>query len=489
MQFPYGRLAPDAGEMAAGFCMVADGVLPKLTGYGPAPDLSVAASAEALPAACVGAVSLVLNSGVWKVFAATAVELYEMAADYTWTALTATLTVTAGDDVSFVHFGSYLLMTNTTDGLESYNVETPAGFNAIAAAGNPRFIFIWGTQLVGLDCLDKDGERNNRLIRVSDFNVFTEWKAGGADYQPVEDGGRLLWGCDLEDGGALVLQDRAARLLQFGNAGGGAMFSQRKIGDGIGSVGARSCINYSGMAAWLATDGFCLYTRAGGLKRMGAGRVDEWFFTQVDQGHLDKVQGNYDPFKKIFWWRYKHVDAVSETVFDHMIGYSWQFDCWVTNSVSTTYLANIATPGVTLEDMDALYGVLDDISIPLDSRAFQGGQPVFGAFDADRKFGTMTGANQAARLTTATANSPVTGLIGAATGLDTCSTGTLELGVKVDPDDDLTWKAPETRKSAGRFMVRGRGLNVAFRRNFPAGAEWDDAQGVDHVKAAVGGPK
>lgn len=485
---PFGRFEPDRGEMAAG-CMTADGVLPLLEGYGPAPALSVADSAEALAAQCVGMIALTLSDGTWQVFAATASELYEMQSDYTWDALTATLNVTAGDDVAFVHFGNFLLMTNTTDGLEYYNVETPAGFTAVDAAGDPRFIFPFANMVFGLDCLDSAGDRNNRLIRNSDFNSFTDWSNGAADYQPVEDGGALLWGCDLQDGGGLILQERAVRFIQFGGAGGGALYSLRKLADGLGSVGARSCVNYSGMAFWLATDGFCMFSRDGGIKRIGAGRVDDWFFTEVDQGHLDKVQGQIDLFRKIVWWRYKHVDVVSETVFEDMIGYSWQFDCWVTNSVTSTYLFNIATPGIPLDDMDVLFGLLDDIDIPLDSRAFQGGQPVFGALNGDRKPGTFGGSAQAGTLTTATVNNPVTGIVGWATPIDDASTGTLELGVKDAPADSITWKTGVSKVSAGRVPLRGRGLNVAFRRNITAGAEWTYARGIDHIKASQGGPK
>lgn len=486
---PYGPFEPDKGELSPGICMTADGVLPQPEGYGPAPNLSVAETAEALPAACIGMKSLVLNDGTWQVFAFTSSEVYELQSDYTWTALSASLNVTAGDHVPAVHFGKYLVFTNTTDGLVYYNVEAPAGFTEATGAGKPRFVFIWGNQLVGLNCIDSASDRDARLIRVSDFNSITAWGSGAADYQPLEDGGGLLWGCDLQDGGALILQERAVRFLQFGTTQGGALFSQGKIADGLGSVGARSCANYSGMAFWLATDGFVSYSRAGGIRRIGAGKVDEWFFNNADQGALETVQAEVDPFKKIVWWRFKHVDVVSETVFEDMIGYSWQFDCWVTSSANTTWLSNIATPGLTMEDLDNLYDYLDDIDIPLDSRAFQGGQPVFGALNGALKFGSFTGSSQAAVLRTGTTNNPVTGLVGWATGLDDCASGTLELGVKDGPEDSITWKTGASKVNAGRFPLRGRGMNIAFRRNFPAAAEWTYARGIDHIGASGGGVK
>jgi hypothetical protein len=208
----------------------------------------------------------------------------------------------------------------------------------------------------------------------------------------------------------------------------------------------------------------------------------------VDQGALSLVQGQVDPFTKMIWWRFKAQGASSDVIFDRMLGYSWQWDRWVTNSVQTTYLANLATPGITLDSMDS-YGVLDDIDIPLDSRAFQGGQPLFGALNSDAKFGTFSGANQAAILTTSTTNSPVTTLIASATPIDDASAGTLELGVKAEPADSLTWKTGVAKEASGRCPIRGRGKNIAFRRQVSASATWTYARGVDHVQSAGGGPR
>jgi len=251
MEFPFGPFEPDAGELEPGICMVADGVMPQRIGYGPAASLNVSDAAEALPDDPRGVISVVLNDGTWKVYAFTQSEVYELQSDFTWNALGASLNVTAGDDVSAIHFGDYLLFTNTTDGLIAYNLETPAEFTSISAAGNPRFIFTCANMVFGLDCLDSSGNRDNRLIRNSDFNDFNNWSTRAADYQPLEDGGPLLSGFDLKDGAALILQERATRLLQFGNAGGGALYSLRRIAEKLGSVGAKSSVGYDGAVYWL----------------------------------------------------------------------------------------------------------------------------------------------------------------------------------------------------------------------------------------------
>ena len=114
---------------------------------------------------------------------------------------------------------------------------------------------------------------------------------------------------------------------------------------------------------------------------------------------------------------------------------------------------------------------------------------MFAALDENLKYATFSGPNYAAVLESGFSNSPVTGLISWATPIDDASTGTLQLGVKNDLSDTATWKTGAAKVSAGRVPLRGRGMNIAFRRNIDAGSTWSYANGVDHIVAATGGRK
>ena len=46
-----------------------------------------------------------------------------------------------------------------------------------------------------------------------------------------------------------------------------------------------------------------------------------------------------------------------------------------------------------------------------------------------------------------------------------------------------------TKGTSGRVSLRARGLNVAFRRNIPAGGTGTYINGVDYIQSASGGPK
>lgn len=483
MQFPYGPFAPDAQANSPGTCVVVQGVLPIVGGYGPAPALVSPAVGDALPDSPRGAITCIRRDGTTDVFFLTASALYRLAADYTFTEIEDGYSCTAGDDWSCEQFGDYLLYTNTTDGLWAYDIETGGTPTYISAAGDPREIFVVANMVFGLDCRDGSGNRDNRLIRNSDFNDHTDWSTGAADYQPLESGAELVCGVNLKNGAGVVFQREAMRLIQFGNAGGGALYSLQQIADGRGSVGQKSVVAFDGVVYFLATNGFWRFS-LGGLEPIGDGFVDEWFLKQVTSTELRDVQAAIDPARKVVLWL---------TGDGLVLGYSWATSVtnrWFTWRTSAVFLSRLATSGYTLDAASAIWGELDNApQIPLDDRFWQGGEQFLAALDADFTFATFSGASQEAVIQTATGNSPIATLVSWATPIDDAPGGTLELAMSDALSDPLSWKGPAGKVAAGKVPTRGRGLNLSFRRIIPAGENWSYAKGVDHIKAAAGGPK
>lgn len=490
MQFPFGPLAPDAKENAPGVCMVANGVLPLVEGYGPAQQLVTPSASTALPDGPRGAITVIKRTGAVQVYFLTEETLQSLGTDFTWSEIEGGLSCTSGDDWSLEQFGDKLLYTNTTEGLRAYDVEAGGAAVAIPAAGDPRELFVCANMVFGLDCKDDRGERNNRLIRNSDFNDHTDWTGGAADQQPLEKGGELVCGVNLKNAAAVVFQRDAMRLLQFGNAGGGAMYSLQEIANGRGSVGKNSVIAFDGVVYFLSTNGFFRFSLSTGLQAIGSGKVDAWFLSRVALLDLPKVQASIDPARKVVLWRYPMGSDASSNVTENVLGYSWEFDRWFTQSVRMAYLSRVATPGYTVGTAGAIFGPLSGApAIAIGDRFWQGGGEVLAALDGDLKYAAFSGGSQAAQIRTATSNSPVTTLIGWATPIDDAAGGTLSMGVSDSLDAALAWKAGAAKVSGGRTPQRGRGLNLAFERNIPAGEAWTFAKGIDHIKASGGGPK
>jgi hypothetical protein len=486
MDYPFGLLAPDQGELTPGALMVADGVQPLAEGYGPFPSLEVSATATALSAAPRGLFSYQTADGSWGVVGFTETTVEAKQADDTWLAIDSGLACTSGDDWCAVRFGTKLLYTNTTQGMRAYDVESGGAASAVSAAQSPRWMFECGNILFLLDCLDSAGNRNNKLIRSSALSDHTNYTTRGADYQSLESGGALIWGGRLTDTTALVLQQSAVKLIQVGGVGG-PLWGIVSISEGFGSVGAKSCVAFDGAVFWLATDGFRMFS-GGVIERIGAGLVDQWFLDRVDQTNLSLVQGSIDPFRKNVLWRWKRSSGSSDVIFEDVIGYNWAFKRWFTLTVQTTYLGYTSSPAITWDSLDASV-TWDTYTYTWDSRFLQGGQPLFGALNADYKFGYFAGTALAATLEGAVASNGVTGLVNWALPADDSDDGTLQLGVKDRLNDATTWKTGAAKVASGRTPQRGRGKVVAFRRNIDAGSTWTYAKGVDYVQANRGGPR
>lgn len=492
MQY-WGKWRPDVSGPNTPFANIADGVIPRqvglgnygapIVGYGPFQSLAVPITATALAGGAPrGSISLVLQGGAFEVFYATATTIEQLQANYTFNTIESGRTVTSGDDVSFLHFGAYLLNTDTLDGFKAYNVEAPAGNNVVAGAPTARYIFSCNNVVFALDC-----NGNNLAWKSSATGDHTNWTSGGANGGTFQDGQQLICGVDMKNGNALIFQKAAMRLVQFGNAATPALFSIVKAADGRGSVGARSVVSFDGMAFFLDTTGFYKFDLSNGNTPIGAEKFNEWFFSQISTSNLAGVQGAVDPERKIVCWAFSSLTNVTANTFDRIIGYDWVLDEGFTATLTISSLQRLATPGYVLDAMDG-FGPLDSITTPLDDRFWQGGAPVLAGTDASFKVGTFTGANLAATLQTSQAAGQKNMMMTEITPISDNPSSTIQVGVQYKLSDMVIWKAPVGRNRAGRVPIRASGLNLTFQENHAAGDTWTYSQGVDYPVGSQGGP-
>jgi hypothetical protein len=509
---PFGPLAPDMGDVAPGYMLVADGVQPTIDGYAPFPKLVYSATATALPSDPRGLYPYQTADGTWNIVAGTSTAIYLKASDDTWTAIQGGLTLTPGDDWCFTRFGTKLLMSNSTAGLYVYDVEA-GGVVQITAAKAPRWMFVMGGLVFGLDTLDNSANRQNRLIRNSARSDHTNWSSKGADTQPLEDGGALIWGGAVSDNAALILQSGSVKLITLGGPGS-ALWSIQTISTQWGAVGAKSVVSFGGMVFWWATDGLCMFSLSTGIKRIGAGKIDQWFLNRVDQSDLSLIQGSYDPFRKNVLWRYKLAAGASTVSFGDVIGYNWQFDKFFTLTFTgvpnplLNYLGYSAQTALTWDAVNASVtwdGLASPTLLEWDNRLLQGGQPIFGALDSANLFAYFSGDPMDATLTTTLLPSGTSELISRVTPIDDCDDGSngdgladsiLEIGVRDSLGDATTWKPTQPdvgvtgwqKAASGRVAVRARGKYLTFRRKLRFD-NWTFAKGLDYLKASQGGPR
>jgi hypothetical protein len=459
----FGPWRPDVGGPNSGFAEVATGCVPQTGGYGPFPQLVTASGAEALSGAPRGGVSAQLFGGSWAVFFATATTIERMDSAYQFSDVETGRTITADDDVAFLPFGAFLLNTDTTSGLKAYNMETPAGNNAVSGAPAARALFSCNNVVFLLDCAG-----NNRRMQSSAVGNHTLWTGEGTDGKTFEDGGALICGRDLKNGTALIAQERALRLLQFGQGAG--LYSIAKLADGRGCVADRTMVAFDGAAFWWDIDGPWQFTTGGGLIPIGAEKINRWAEVNIGSANYKNLQGAVDPSRNLVVWR---VDAT------YGLAYNWLLKDFSIIPMQTSALARIATPGITI---DSVTDPIDDVAIAWDSRVWAGGSPVLGALDVNRKFATFSGGNMAATLRTCRLNGPGLRHYSWATPIDDAADSTLRVGVADSPAASITWKEAKSKVRRGRVPLRAEGMNAQFELSIPLGSNWTFANGLDHIE-------
>ena len=473
MRMAYGPFRPDAAGPNSGFAAVADSVLPQAApgglGYGPMPSLVTASGAEALSGAPRGMITGVKADSSYAVIASTATTIEIMDSAYQWSDIETGRTVTTGDDVSFAQFGKYILNTDTTSGLKAYDIDAGGANTAVSAIASARcvftcnnVVFIGGTAT------------NNRRMQSSAIGDHTNWSTDGAEGKTFEDGGAIVGGRDLKSGAAVLFQDTAIRLIQFGGGGPG-LYTVAKVADGRGAVSDRSIVAFDGMCFYLATDGFYKFTIGGGNEPIGAEKVNRWLADQISAADYENVSGALDPFEKVVWWR------ISSTL---LLGYDWQLNEFFTATVTTSALSRLATAAVTI---DSLSGTIDALDVTIDSRLLAGGSLLFGALDGAYKFATFSGTSAAATLQTCSMAGPNVAMINRCTPDSDAPNSTIALGVADNRHTSLTWKAAAGKTTSGRVGLRGTGKVFALKEAIPAGELWTYATGIEDIEMSAGG--
>lgn len=487
---PVGSLATDIAETNPAVARQAVNVLIMRDAAGlahaPHPSLSIAASATALPAAPIGGVTVVNNSGLYFAFVGTTTNLYRMSASYeldSGQSVGSGYNVPAGDYWSFARFGSYLHASNTADGLLQFDVNLDSSFSTTSDAPSARFIFTWANALFALDC-----DNENRVMRNSAIGNSLIWEGKGAGYRIFPTGEELMCGGGLTEDYAIVLQRNSVSLLV--RRADGRLFDVKNLANDRGVVNPRAFCTVDGRAFWCDTDGFWEYTVGGGLQNIGLEKINKTFIERLASSGFDSVEMVADKANNRVIARYQRNDVASTTVFEDAYAYHYLIGEWSELAFSTSALFSMASPGYTLDDItEALFGDLDSLTVSLDSRFWSGGEPRLGALDENYKFGFLDGSSLASISETSSTQLPVSTLVNSVTPLTDAENAQVALGVRDRASDGITWKTAVGIEASGRCPVRGRGKLIAFRQTVAAGEDWSYLRGFDHMQTAKGGPR
>ena len=311
---------------------------------------------------------------------------------------------------------------------------------------------------------------------------------------------------------AVVFQERGIHRLTY--VGPPTVWRADDISQARGCIAPRSVATLGYLSYYLARDGFRV-SNGSTSEAIGNKRINKWFFDTADQTKLGTLHAGVDWQNECIFWSFA---SESEGYNDKAIIWSWAEDRWSYADLLVSWLVSTEGDGVSLEELDAIYGNLDNIPVSLDSVLFQSRGDVLGCFSipeeeylvdidgnpiTDVNGSTITTEDTAVRYATLD-GAPVeatweTGKAQVMPGRRTAVEGVYPLINATTRDevatllleDNLGANSVGSEKAVGWggfCPVRGEGHKVALRLVKPAGTEWSEAHGVQ-VNYAVAGAR
>ena len=476
----FANFEPDRTKYALDASTSLVNAIPVADGWGPLPDL--VPLTQALAAPCVGAWSVRKTDGTYRIFAATATNIYELdGTDYSWddiSGVSAPYACPSGDRWSATQFGRLFIACNL-GGAPQY-IDIDSGTTFADLTGSPptaRYCATVGEYLA----LGYLASYPNRFM-ISGIGDAGFWTLGqrGCDLQDFADGEEIM---NIQGGerGAIISHRTAFTEVAL-TSGGDYSFTTRVTNPSRGVFAPLSVVPIGpGNFVYLARDGFFRGVEG---QPIGAERVDMWFQQLADSQYLPEVRGFADPFRKIAWWQFQDATGTK-----YLLGYNWQLDRWCYGDNNVSEMCIMATPGVTWDGIEALFATWDDADIPWDSALLSGGALRFAAFDTDNRLGFFTGLPRAATLTTADVE------------LNPGSRSFLQQ-VRVYTDcPDFTLRAITSDKHGGARTTgmpvapygatgichfRSSALLHAFQMDIPTGTDWNHVIGIEPASRQEG---
>lgn len=375
-------------------------------------------------------------------------------------------------------FGSYIIAFNGSADPQKFDL-AGAGTDFVSLGGSPPggvaicvhkdFVFTWENHA-------STGQSSVQWSGIADSEIWDGTSL--SDIQPIADGG---FGKAIINAGDCVFyfQERKCHRFIY-NSNPEVVFTRDEVEVGRGCVGSKACTADGGVVFFLAHDGFYSIAADTTVEPIGAGRVNDTFFRRCAADSVPNTILITDPKYTRIYVVYRSIDAGSAP-YDEILTYDWRLKTWAPTTISLQWLFGSSTEPWTLEDLEAVYGTLENVPEPLSSQRWKGGDGLLAMFDPDGYFGALNGANMEATFETSTMLEPISvhKLLGRIMGIINTNQWTAALGTLERTGDTLSWSAPESPNVSGwaKFRVAARGARV--RLTVAQGAIWTKAQGVE----------
>ena len=479
---PFGEYRPDIAAYKGESSQVIANVVPRADGYGPAQDF--VAFTSALSAACRGFFYARKTDGSVAVFAGTATKLYQLNnTDFTWTDVSAGggaySALPASDHWQFAQFGNFVIAVQANAVPQAFDLTSSSAFAALG--GSPpqaRYIAVVG-RFVVLSGLLSTPYR----IQWSGLNAITSWTAGvnSSDFQDLPDGGIVRGVAGGEYG--VIFQETTLRRMVF-VPGSPVIFNLERITEDKGLMAPYSLIRAGDKIFFLAAQGFHGMLATSSPMPIGKERFDRTFFADYDPGAIALIIGAADPAATRVYWAYKSQSGTTG-LFDKLLAYDYALDRAAIIAMSGEYLASLARPGLTLENLDAISGSIDALAFSLDDVS-TAALSKLSAVNSLHKLGFFTGANLEATLDTSEQTLDRRARVKGFRPLTDAPTCYGAIGARENLQSAVGYSAEQPVNGKGLCPANVSTRLARGRLRIPAGTSWTFASGVEPQFAQEG---
>jgi hypothetical protein len=248
----------------------------------------------------------------------------------------------------FLQFGNLALAANGSEKIQAYDVNSSTAF-ADASSDAPIAKYITAVRDFVVAGNIGAGTTPNKVqwSGINDATTWTTTATSQSDFQLLPDGGDVT-GLVGGEFGIVFLEKAIVRMSYIGTP---LIFQFDTISRNVGCIEGNSIAQYSGTAYFLSDDGFYA-TNGQTLTGIGSEKVDRYFFNNANIGDIDSISAAVDPERNLVIWNYGNISGGRS-----LLIYNFETQKWCEADTDVDYLSTLATPGATLDGLDAAYNI------------------------------------------------------------------------------------------------------------------------------------
>lgn len=393
----FGEWLPDLPEYDNPGLTEAKNVIPTSASY--VPYLPLSTMGDALSARPQGAISVLDSTGNSLLYAGTATDLYQRAGTgWTDKSTAVAYTLTDEDYWRFVQFDEILVATSYVDLPQKITIGDAGNFDDLADTGtapSARHVGVIGRFVVLGNTNDATNGVVPSRIQWCAIDDATNWPTPGsasalatqAGEQFLNAGGGPVTGIVGGEQVGIIFQRSSITRVTY--VGGNVVFQFDTFERARGNLLPNAISQVGNEVYFRSSDGF-YKTDGVTVTPIGSRKVDNYFLNDFDSTAPHRVYSAVDFDKKVIRWSYPGDGNTSGRP-NKVLMYNYEENRWARAEDDIECMIGGLTIATSLDDLDDFFPSIDDVTPPLDSPFWAGGNNTLFGFGSTHKIGTFAG--------------------------------------------------------------------------------------------------